>query len=361
MPTPDAAITPNALPQFERGGGVLTPLLEVQDLQKHFPIRTGFFRKITGAVKAVDGVSFQVMPGETLGVVGESGCGKTTVGRCLMRLIEPTAGTVRLTVDGKTHSLLDLSPVELKRLRPHIQMVFQDPQASLNSRMTVQDIVAEPLIVNNVAKGKEAYARVAELLKAVGLRPEAMRRYPHAFSGGQRQRIGIARALALHPKLIIADEPVSALDVSVQAQVLNLLADLRKDLGLSYIFIAHDLGVVEHISDRVAVMYLGRIVEIGATERLFANPKHPYTEALLSAVPVADPAAQKQRQRIRLKGDVPSPANPPKGCRFHPRCRYAQPICSEQDPPLRNLPDGTSAACHFAGELNLQGVEPLQP
>ncbi len=335
------------------------PLLEVTDLKKYFPIRTGFFRKVTGYVKAVDGVSFEVFPGETLGVVGESGCGKTTVGRCLLRLIEPTEGSIKLTVKGSTHSVLDLKPAELRAIRPHVQMVFQDPQASLNARMTVQDIVAEPLVVNKVLRGKALEERVSELLRAVGLRPEAMRRYPHAFSGGQRQRIGIARALALNPDLIIADEPVSALDVSVQAQVLNLLADLRKDFGLSYIFIAHDLGVVEHISDRVAVMYLGRIVEIGRTETLFANPKHPYTEALLSAVPVADPRAQKKRERIRLMGDVPSPANPPHGCRFHPRCRYAQDICAKDDPPLIPLSNGTSAACHFANELNLQGVEPV--
>ena len=334
-----------------------TPLLEVVDLQKYFPIRTGFFRKVTGHVKAVDGVSFAVYPGETLGVVGESGCGKTTVGRCLLRLIEPTDGSVKLTVKGKTYSILDLKPAELKAIRPHIQMVFQDPQASLNARMTIRDIVAEPLVVNKICSGSEIDDRVNELLKAVGLRPEAMRRYPHAFSGGQRQRVGIARALALKPELIVADEPVSALDVSVQAQVLNLLVDLRRNFGLSYIFVAHDLGVVEHISDRVAVMYLGRIVEIAPTETLFNTPKHPYTEALLSAVPVADPRAQSKRQRIRLMGDVPSPANPPKGCRFHPRCRYAKEICSQQDPPLIRLDNGSSAACHFARELKLQGVE----
>ena len=348
--------TPHSPPNPPSLGGT-TPLLEVRDLQKYFPIRTGFFRKVTGAVKAVDGVSFDIFPGETLGVVGESGCGKTTVGRSLLRLIEPTGGTVKLTVGGKTHSLLDLDNAGLRAIRPHIQMIFQDPQASLNARMTVQDIVAEPLSVNKVLSGKALEARVTELLQAVGLRPDAMRRYPHAFSGGQRQRIGIARALALKPELIVADEPVSALDVSVQAQVLNLLADLRKDFGLSYLFVAHDLGVVEHISDRVAVMYLGRIVEIGRTETLFADPKHPYTEALLSAVPVADPRAQKKRERIRLMGDVPSPANPPQGCRFHPRCRYAQEICSKVDPPLIQLENGTSAACHFAETLELQGVQ----
>jgi peptide/nickel transport system ATP-binding protein len=238
-----------------------------------------------------------------------------------------------------------------------MQMVFQDPQSSLNSRMTVGDIIAEPLVVNRVCRGKELNDRIVSLLEAVGLRANDTRRYPHAFSGGQRQRIGIARALALRPDLIVADEPVSALDVSVQAQILNLLADLREQFHLSYIFIAHDLGVVEHISDRVAVMYLGQIVEIGETKRLFAFPKHPYTEALLSAVPVADPKAQRARQRIRLGGDVPSPANPPSGCHFHPRCRYAQAICSQQEPPLRELEPGVFAACHFAETLKLQGVE----
>ena len=333
------------------------PLLKVENLRKYFPIRSGFWRKITGQVQAVDDVSFTVAKGETLGVVGESGCGKTTVGRCLLRLIEPTGGRVTLHAGNRDWPLTDLPPRELAQARPHLQMVFQDPQASLNPRMTVGDLVAEPLAINRVGTAQERQERVAELVQAVGLRPDALRRYPHAFSGGQRQRIGIARALALRPDLIVADEPVSALDVSVQAQVLNLLADLRAQFGLSYIFIAHDLGVVEHISDRVAVMYLGRIVETGPTVALFARPFHPYSEALLSAVPVADPRAQKQRQRIRLTGDVPSPANPPSGCRFHPRCRYAQPICSQQDPPLIEAAPDQFAACHFARELTLQGVE----
>ena len=249
-------------------------------------------------------------------------------------------------------------PVALKALRPKMQMVFQDPMASLNARMTVGDIIKEPLAVNGIGTNTERDERVVELLESVGLRSNDMRRYPHAFSGGQRQRIGIARALALNPELIVADEPVSALDVSVQAQVLNLMVDLREQHGLSYIFVAHDLGVVEHISDRVAVMYLGRIVEIAETSRLFSFPKHPYTEALLSAVPVADPKAQHSRQRIRLTGDVPSPANPPSGCRFHPRCRYAQAICSQKEPQLEEVSGGNMVACHFAKELSLQGIQP---
>jgi peptide/nickel transport system ATP-binding protein len=333
------------------------PLLEVEGLIKHFPIRRGLLRRVVGHVRAVDGVSFTMRRGETLGLVGESGCGKTTVGRCILRLIEPTAGRV-LFYDkpGKSVDLIALDEAALRRLRPRMQIVFQDPHASLNSRMTVGDIVGEPLVVNNVCRGEALYNRITELLEAVGLKANDMRRYPHAFSGGQRQRIGIARALALRPDLIVADEPVSALDVSVQAQILNLLADLREEFRLSYLFVAHDLSVVEHISDRVAVMYLGRIVEIAATETLYAAPKHPYTEALLSAVPVADPRAQRRRQRIRLEGDVPSPAAPPPGCTFHPRCRYAQPICREKVPPLEEIAPNVHVACHRARELTLVGV-----
>jgi peptide/nickel transport system ATP-binding protein len=331
-------------------------LLEVEELRKYFPIRRGLLKRVVGQVKAVDGVSFSLRRGETLGLVGESGCGKTTVGRSLLRLIEPSGGRVFFHGGGQTTDLLSLAPRALRRTRPRLQMIFQDPHASLSPRMTVGDIIAEPLLVNRVAHGAELTDRVAELLREVGLRPGDARRYPHAFSGGQRQRIGIARALALRPDLVVADEPVSALDVSVQAQVLNLLAELKDRLGLSYLFIAHDLSVVEHISDRVAVMYLGRIVEVADAAGLYRRPMHPYTEALLSAVPVADPRAQRRRERIRLQGDVPSPADPPSGCHFHPRCRYAQPICANQEPPLLQV-DGAWVACHFAGELSLQGVE----
>ncbi len=331
-------------------------LLDVRDLKKHFPVRKGLLGKTAGAVRAVDGVSFSLRRGETLGLVGESGCGKTTVGRCLLRLIEPTGGKITLFTGGKSNDLIGMNPRELKQLRSRMQMVFQDPQASLNSRMTVGDIVSEPLTVNRICSGKELEDRVVSLLEAVGLRGADRRRYPHAFSGGQRQRVGIARALALRPDLIVADEPVSALDVSVQAQVLNLMANLRTEFGLSYIFISHGLGAVEHICDRVAVMYLGKIVEMGPTRDLFVSPRHPYTEALLSAAPVADPREQRKRERIRLAGDVPSPANPPCGCRFHPRCRYAREKCTLQEPPLEEVEPGLVAACHYAKELKLAGV-----
>ncbi|MCB0141397.1 MAG: dipeptide ABC transporter ATP-binding protein [Caldilineaceae bacterium] len=330
-------------------------ILEVQDLKKHFPIKRGFFNKVVGRVKAVDGVSFQVPTGTTLGLVGESGCGKTTTSRCILRAINPTSGKV--IFHDETLGAVDVATADkatLRQLRLNMQLIFQDPFSSLNPRMTLLDIVGEPLIINRVARGRAVEERVAELLARVGLRPEYMRRYPHAFSGGQRQRIGIARALALNPRLVVADEPVSALDVSIQAQTLNLLQDLQAEFNLSYIFVAHDLSVVQHISDNVAVMYVGRLVEYATNEELFFNPKHPYTEALLSSVRRPDPLSK--RERIVLEGDVPDPAHPPTGCYFHPRCRYAKDICQSETPPLLEVTPGHVAACHFASELTLQGV-----
>ena len=329
-------------------------LLEVKNLQKYFPVRRGVFRRTVGHVKAVDDVSFYIRGGETLGLVGESGCGKTTCGRTILRLIEPTAGQVLFHRDGDAVDVARLRGRQLKELRREMQIIFQDPYSSLNPRMTVGDIVGEPLVVHHVGRGREIRERVAELLEAVGLNPQYMKRYPHEFSGGQRQRIGIARALALEPKLIIADEPVSALDVSIQAQVLNILEDLQKQFGLTYLFIAHDLSVVKHISDRVAVMYLGKIVEMASNEDLFADPKHPYTEALMSAVPVPDP--DFEMERIILQGDVPSPVNPPSGCYFHPRCSYAKEVCSQAAPEFRDLGGEHYATCHFADSLSLHGL-----
>lgn len=331
-------------------------LLEVKGLKKYFPIQKGFLRKIVGYVKAVDDVSFYIKEGETLGLVGESGCGKTTTGRVILRAIEPTEGEIIFNADGHTIDVANLDKKELKNMRKYMQMIFQDPYSSLNPRMTVKDIIGEPLLVNNIATGKELEDRVGELMRAVGLRPEYMIRYPHAFSGGQRQRIGIARALALNPQLVVCDEPVSALDVSIQAQTLNLLQDLQEQFHLTYLFIAHDLGVVEHISDRVAVMYVGKLVEMAETEELFENPKHPYTEALLAAVPKPDPKYREERGKELLFGEVADPANPPSGCYFHPRCPYAKDICQEEYPPLRNLGNDHFAACHFAEELSLVGI-----
>lgn len=329
-------------------------LLEVKNLKKYFPITKGFLRKHVATVRAVDDVSFFVREGETLGLVGESGCGKTTTGKVILRAYDPTDGDIILHIDGLEINVAKLPSKDLKNVRRYMQMVFQDPFRSLNPRMTVRDIIGEPLVVNNIAKGKELDERVADLMKKVGLRPEYMKRYPHAFSGGQRQRISIARALALNPKLVVCDEPVSALDVSIQAQVLNLLKDLQEEFKLTYLFISHDLGVVEHICDRVAVMYVGKIVELAKTEEIFENPKHPYTEALLSAVPKPDP--KMKTKRILLKGEVPDASNPPSGCYFHPRCNYAKDICKEVRPELIDIGNEHYVACHFAKELSLKGI-----
>jgi peptide/nickel transport system ATP-binding protein len=323
------------------------PLLEVRGLQKFFPITKGFLQRVVGHVRAVDGVDFTVQEGETLGLVGESGCGKTTASRCILRAIDPTGGEIRYrTRKDSVVDLAVLSQAELRPLRSEIQMIFQDPFGSLNPRMTLLDNVGEPLLVNGVGNRRERADRVAELLRLVGLRPEFMHRFPHAFSGGQRQRIGIARALATNPRLLVADEPVSALDVSVQAQVLNLLLELQSRLKLTFLFVAHDLSVVRHISDRIAVMYVGQIVELATTEAIFRHPRHPYTSALMRAVPVADP-------RVRtmdgiLGGEVPSPAAPPSGCYFHPRCRSAEARCTQEAPALREISPGHFARCHFA-------------
>jgi peptide/nickel transport system ATP-binding protein len=332
-------------------------ILEVKNLKKYFPIQKGLFRRVAGHVRAVDGIDLTVYQGETLGLVGESGCGKTTTGRLILRAMDPTEGQILYRSGDRMVDIATLSQTELKAMRREMQIIFQDPFSSLNPRMTVFDLVSEPLVIHGITDKDELRTRVREMLEMVGLKAQHMNRYPYAFSGGQRQRIGIARALALRPKIIVADEPVSALDVSIQAQVINLLEDLQQEFGLTYLFIAHDLSVVEHISDRVAVMYLGRIVELADVHDLYLTPKHPYTEALLSAVPRANPD-QKSR-RIILSGDVPSPANPPSGCKFHPRCRYAQPICSQEEPPLREVEPRHFAACHFAEELALVGIEEL--
>jgi peptide/nickel transport system ATP-binding protein len=330
-------------------------LLDVTGLRKFFPIRKGILQREVGRVRAVDNVNFYVEKGETLSLVGESGCGKTTTSRCILRAIMPTSGQILFrTGEGSVVDVAALSKAQLRPLRRQMQMIFQDPFSSLNPRRTLLDIVAEPLVANKVGSRREQLDRVAELLRLVGLRPEYMRRYPHAFSGGQRQRIGIARALALNPSLVVADEPVSALDVSVQAQILNLMLDLQAQLGLTYLFVAHDLSVVKHVSDRIAVMYVGQIVEMASNQQLFAVPRHPYTEALLSAVPKPDPRLRSQR--IVLEGEVADPANPPSGCYFHPRCRYAQDVCRTETPGLAEIQPGHFVSCHRAGELSLKGI-----
>jgi peptide/nickel transport system ATP-binding protein len=329
-------------------------LLEVKGLKKYFPVQRGLLRKTLGYVKAVDGVSFYIRHGETLGLVGESGSGKTTTGRCIVRVVEPTAGQILFHDHGTTVKVNDLRRKELRAFRENLQMIFQDPYSSLNPRMTVLELVGEPLVAHGIAKGRELENRVAETLLSVGLKVEHLRRYPHSFSGGQRQRICIARALVQRPKLVVCDEPVSALDVSVQSQIINLLQDLQSKYDLTYLFVAHDMSVVRYISSRVAVMYVGKLVETGETEAVLRDPLHPYSEALLSAIPRPNPHYQKNR--IVLSGEVADPTNPPSGCVFHPRCRYAQDLCQHEEPPLVEVKPNHFAACHFASTLELQGI-----
>ena len=338
----------------------MNSLLTVSDLKVYFPYgKTGMFGRPAGYVRAVDGVSFEIRRGETFGLVGESGSGKTTLGRAVIRALEPTGGDITYHRDGATIDIMALNRGDLRAMWRHMQMIFQDPYSSLNPRMTVRDVLSEPLIANKLAKGAELNDRVIDIAQRCGLNIEHLSRYPHAFSGGQRQRIAIARALVMHPEFIVCDEPVSALDVSIQAQILNLLKDLQQQLNLTFLFIAHDLAAVAYICDRVAVMYLGQIVEVAPTEALYYSPRHPYTEALMSAIPEADPS--QTMKPLLLEGERPSPANPPAGCRFHTRCRYAKQICRETQPPLQEGAAGHFVACHRAGELTLQGALEQEP
>lgn len=332
-------------------------LLEVQGVRKYFPVQEGLLRRTVRHVKAVDGVDLHIRAGETLGLVGESGCGKTTLGRMIVCVFRPTAGRIAFRDGEREHDLTTLRGRELKAFRRNLQMIFQDPFSSLNPRMTALEIIGEPLLIHRLAKGRALETRVAQMMEAVGLKVEHLRRYPHSFSGGQRQRLGIARALILHPRLVVCDEPVSALDVSVQAQVINLLQDLQRDMQLTYLFVAHDLSVVRHISDRVAVMYVGKVVELAPTHELMQHPQHPYTEALLSAVPKPDP--HRVSQRIIMEGEVPDPSQPPAGCIFHPRCRYRENRCEQEEPDLLEYAPGHFARCHFADTLSLQGVRDM--